>query len=425
MKSLLSILTFLILPLQTFATETPPNWYQNFLFKNDAFTFEFIRTLGYSCSGAADIGECVSTALKIEDGNIYQWRDEWLQTADRLHKLALRMEEQGATLSAQEALHRASNYYRTAGFFLDSPEDRKQSIEIWEKSVRCFEKSIATSEEISKISIPYEETTLPGYFLKSRAKNAPLLIVHTGFDGTKEELYFGVGIAAHQRGYHVLIFEGPGQGEVLRKQGIPFRYDWEKVVTPVVDYALTIPEVNPKKICLLGISMGGYLAARAAAFEPRLAACILNGGIYDFSAPLIKTLPEDVLKLLDQNPEQFNIIIKEEMPKNISAYWFYNNGMWTFGVTSPAEFMNQLKRYNLKEIVQKIECPTLVLDSEADYFLKGQPQEVYDKLRAPKTLLKFSAETTAQAHCQMGALSISNEEVFAWLGKIVQTPTQN
>ena len=68
---------------------------------------------------------------------------------------------------------------------------------------------------------------------------------------------------ALERGYNCLTFEGPGQGGVIRKQNIPFRYDWEKVVTPVIDYALTRDrDIDPNKIALMGTSMGGYLAAR-------------------------------------------------------------------------------------------------------------------------------------------------------------------
>ena len=101
--------------------------------------------------------------------------------------------------------------------------------------------------------------------LKPRPR--PTLIVHGGFDSTLEELYTSTAAPALERGYNCLTFEGPGQGGVIRKQKIPFRHDWERVVTPVVDYALTRSEViDPTCIALMGISMGGYLAARAVCF---------------------------------------------------------------------------------------------------------------------------------------------------------------
>ena len=106
------------------------------------------------------------------------------------------------------------------------------------------------------MEIPYEETTLPGYFYKveldddsnnskSSSKPRPSLIAHGGFDSTLEELYISAALLRMERGYNCLTFEGPGQGGLIRKQKIPFRYDWEKVVTPVVDYALTN---KPKEI---------------------------------------------------------------------------------------------------------------------------------------------------------------------------------
>jgi alpha-beta hydrolase superfamily lysophospholipase len=78
--------------------------------------------------------------------------------------------------------------------------------------------------------------------------------------------------AGVERGWNVLAFDGPGQYGPIHRERLPFRPDWEKVVTPVVDFALTLPGVDPEKIALMGISMGGYLAPRAAAFEKRISA---------------------------------------------------------------------------------------------------------------------------------------------------------
>jgi esterase/lipase len=401
------------------------NWYDDFIFRDPDFAFEFIRTLGYASAGAADLGECVSTARNITDGNIYSWYQQWLYTANRLNNFAASMQAQGDFNSAREAYFRASNYYRTAGLFMVAERDRPKSISAYAMSKQTFLKGISYLPYVKSIKIPYENTTLPGYIVQSTQKNAPLLIVHSGFDGTAEELYFEVGVAAHERGYNVLLFEGPGQGEVIRQQNLPFRPDWEKVVTPVINYALTLPNIDKNKIALMGISMGGYLAARACAFDTRIKACIVNGGIYDVSENTYKSIPANLLALLQSNPGKFNTIMYGQMKKSLITQWFFNNAMWTFAAKSPAEVMKKIKLYSLESVVDKIKSPMLVIDSEADMFYKGQPEQLYGLLKSPKMLLQFTRQEAAQAHCQMGANAISNELIFKWLNKTLKfSPSQ-
>lgn len=396
------------------------NWYDGFLFEERSFTYEFIRTLGYSASGAADIGEAIATARSIVDHDRDSWKNQWLLTAERLVERAKKFDEMGDCVSAKELYFRASNYFRTAGFYLCHVKDRLESNRLWQKSVDAFQKAAKSLPELSEVHIPYENTSLPGYLIKSDKRQAPLLIIHTGFDGTKEELYFEAGLAAHKRGYNVLVFEGPGQGAPLRKENLAFRYDWEKVVQPVVDFALTLDFIDKKKIALYGISLGGYLAARAACFEERLAACIVNGGIFDFSENIYKSMPPDALKLLEENPAIFDHVLQAEMEKSVEAYWFYNNAIWTMQAATPSQVMLELKRYTLQDVIHKIKCPMLVVDSEADLFLQGQPAKVYQSLKCPKTLLPFPTKTAAQAHCQVGSIMISNEETLSWLDKTLQ-----
>jgi len=133
------------------------------------------------------------------------------------------------------------------------------------------------------------------------------LLAQTGFDGTIEELH-GIALAATARGWNCLTFEGPGQGRVLREQRLPFRPDWEKVVTPVVDYVLSRPDVDPRKIALVGLSFGGYLAPRAAAFEHRLAALVADGGVFDFFANAVPPgmTRQDAIEYMKRSPEEIN-----------------------------------------------------------------------------------------------------------------------
>lgn len=405
---------------EVITVKSPLNWYDHLFFQSKSFTFEFIRALGYAYSGGADVGETIATARKIEDRNINSWYQQWLATANRINALGGQLQQSGDTVGAREAYFRASNYYRAAGFYMDSLNDRSKSIATYQQSKTAFLKAIASIPYIHAVKIPYEKTTLPGYFIQSTQKNAPLLIVMTGFDGTGEELYFEVGVAAHARNYNCLIFEGPGQGEVLRQQHLYFRYDWEKVVTPVVNFAEHLPDINKNKIALMGISMGGYLAPRAAAFEPRIHALIANGATYDYSASIYHDLPQQLLTLVTKDPSAFNHVIASLMKKNIELQWFFENGMWTFHVKTPAELMQVIKPYTLKGVAHKITCPTLIVDSEGDMFSKSQAKQLYDHLHSPKKYLVFTRKEAAQAHVQVAAIAVSNALIFHWLDQVFQ-----
>jgi len=399
-------------------TKSPStNWYDNFLFQDKSFIFEFIRTAGYAYSGGADLGESIATAKSIKDGDINSWYQQWLKTGDRIYNLAQKMQTHHHITSAREAYLRASNYYRTAGFYMDAVHNRDKSINVYKKSKESFLKSIADLTLVTPIKIPYEGTTLPGYSIHSSLENAPVLIIQTGFDGTAEELYLEAGLAAARRGYNVILFEGPGQGSVLRQQHLPFRYDWEKVVTPVVDYVMTLENVDKNKIALMGISMGGYFAPRAAAFDKRIKALIANPGLYDFAENTYRHLPPALVELLKTNPEEFNKQITSLTQKDSTASWFFDHALWVFNVKTPAEVMQHIAPYTLKDVASKIQCPTLIVASDEDDFDKNsyQAKKLFAAIKAPKTLLKFTPEETAQAHCQMGAIAISNEKILDWL----------
>jgi dienelactone hydrolase len=135
--------------------------------------------------------------------------------------------------------------------------------------------------------IPYERTTLPGYWMSpdSTSRPRPVLLMNNGSDGPISDMYVFGGAGAITRGYGVLAYDGPGQGAALYRQGLSLRPDWERVVTPVVDYALSRADVDPERIAIYGASMGGYVVARAAAFEQRIAAAIADPDVWDVATP--------------------------------------------------------------------------------------------------------------------------------------------
>ncbi|MCR8635491.1 alpha/beta hydrolase family protein [Paenibacillus radicis (ex Xue et al. 2023)] len=398
----------------------------NLVFKDQTFSFELLRTLSYTPYGGADIGECLSTAYRIEEGSFESWYTEWYKTAERIHALAQDSMEQGNRISAREFYMRASNYYRTAEFFLHGVPSDPRILETWGKSRTTFRQAIRLMDTlVEQVEIVYEGGYLPAYFYRVDDLQRPTLLVHGGFDSTGEELYLEVAAAALQRGYNCITFEGPGQGAVIREQQIPFRNDWEKVVTPVVDYLLTRPEVDPQRIALVGISLGGYLAPRAAAFEHRLAACIANDGLFsnqfgEMGRKLHQGFTGDL-----NDPSYMKEFISLLMDKSTNVRWAIENGMFTFKADSINELMEKTEPFTLEGVADKIKCPTLVCEAEDDHFFAGQPQQLYDALTCPKTFMKFTAEEGAEEHCHFGALLLLNHRLFDWLDQTLHVKEEN
>ncbi|MGO9457061.1 MAG: alpha/beta hydrolase family protein [Acidimicrobiales bacterium] len=389
------------------------------VFDDAQFDFQTLRLLGSAASGDAEAGEVLSTAYRIQEGDFESWTAEWLKTAQRVHEIAEQSWERGHTVSAREAYFRASNYYRAAEFYLHGDPSDPRIINFSRRARTCFEHALdLTPLAVEGVAIPYEGTTLPGYFYRAGEAGAksPTLLVHTGYDGTQEELR-AYAMAATSRGINCLTFEGPGQGAVIREQGLGFRPDWEAVVTPVVDYVLGLPTVDPVRIALLGISFGGYLAPRAAAFEHRLAACIANGGVFDFMA---NRLPSGMSRQaaidgVRNDPGGTNEMMRALMEASTDTRWGIENGIFTFRASSPADYYLKALDYTLAGIAEKITCPTLVIDSEGDQWYQGQARQLFDALTCDKTFLLFTAEDGAEDHCQVGSPLLSAQRIFDWL----------
>jgi len=390
-------------------------------FKDQAFSFELLRAVGYAPYGGADLGECLATAERIKEGDLESWHTEWLTTAERIQAIAEEALAKQHAISAREAFLRASNYYRTAEFFLHTDPTDPRVAATWRASRACFASAARLfSPPFEPVEIPFEDTTLPAYFYKpdNTSTPRPTLIFHGGFDSIVEELYFAGAAAALRRGYNCLTFDGPGQGRVIREQHIPFRPNWETVVTPILDYALTRPDVDGGRVVLMGMSLGGYLAARAAAFEPRLAALILFNGVFDVYDSLMTEVPRPFRGLFRREARMVNAILKIVMSLNVSKRWALTNGMWTGGFNSPADYFQANRRYTLERIANQISCPTLVCDAERDHFFHDA-RTVFRALSCPKEYVLFTSDEGAEEHCQVGAMSLFHQRMFDWLDEVI------
>ncbi|MQB02451.1 MAG: alpha/beta fold hydrolase, partial [Actinobacteria bacterium] len=208
-------------------------------------------------------------------------------TAERTEALAAEARDRDLPVAAREAFGRASQYYRLAEFFLEPEDDRKPPT--YERLHTAFRSYLRhASGRPEAVEIPYGGTALSGFFVPSlRAGSSapgPAVIVTGGLESLAEEVYFAAALALAEWGFHALVIDGPGQGESLRWRGIPAVAEFERAVTPAVDYLQGRAEVDPQRIALVGYSLGGYYVARAAAYEHRLAALVIWGAQWDYGA---------------------------------------------------------------------------------------------------------------------------------------------
>jgi pimeloyl-ACP methyl ester carboxylesterase len=392
------------------------------------FWFETLRVIGAADYGGAQFGEAMMTASRIRSGDYDGWHDQWKATADAIAAEAQASLTARRRISARDGFLRASNYYRNSEFFLHANPADPRMRHAYEQSVACFRQTAGLFDlPVEVVEIPYERTTLPGYFYRADASPAPrpLIVMHNGFDGSVEEMHFLGAQAAVERGYNVLAFDGPGQFGPLHREGLTFRPDWEKVVAPVLDYALTrSAHVDPARIALMGISMGGILAPRAAAFEKRLAACIANDGIYDYGTAQLASVPppyreEFKRRLRAERDDELDQMLARMMTSGPTVRWAFTHGMYAMGAKSPRAFMAASLDYTLAGgVAEAITCPTLVCEAEDDLFFTDQPRLLYDHLTCPKTLLRFTAAEGAGAHCQVSASRLAFGRIYDWLDEV-------
>src|SRR5919112_44724 len=328
-------------------------------FKDDDFQFATENVLGGVFHRAADVGEVLATIDNIPNGKAAAWVEQWTATADRLAGQAAADAEAGRLRSAAARYLRAANYYSEASDKADATPDPALFTALWEKHRSAWDRFVDLSVEsgvldVERIAIPYEGTTLPGYFFRSGGAGEPrrALIYNNGSDGSVVGSWVR-GIAdALDRGWNAMTFDGPGQNAALIRQGIPFRPDWENVLTPVVDALAARADVDAARTAVMGVSQGGYWVPRAVAFEHRIAAAVADPGVVDVSAAMLAHLPDHLVRLLDAGDRE--VFDKEiawglRLSPRLQAVLTWR--MRPYGTTSPFDFYAAARAYTLTEDV--------------------------------------------------------------------------
>jgi alpha-beta hydrolase superfamily lysophospholipase len=405
---------------------------QQLLFpEHPSYWFETVRSMSHIAYGAADFGEVLATAAQITGGDPGSWHDQWRATADRIAGEAERSAQGGHAVSARDGFLRAWNCYRNAEFFLHENPGDPRITDNYDRSVEMFARYAEFAGPLAprSVRIPFGQADLPGWFYRSPLPGPrPLLLMHSGYDGSAEELHVSGAAAAQERGYHVLTFDGPGQPGTRHHQGLLFRPDWETVVSAVIDQAPAIIGADPAGIALLGTSLGGLLCLRAAAFEHRVDAVIAVDGVYDFSQAFASVVfpGEDdreamTARLGAASAPDIDAALEQAMRHSDVAHWALTQGQYVMGGDTPRAFTARAFEYHLRDgVAEKITCPALICEAESDLFFAGQPDAVFAHLTvADKALMRFTVAEGADAHCHAGAQRHALARIFDWLDERV------
>jgi hypothetical protein len=228
-------------------------------------------SIGSIPNSAADI---LAAVCVIGPGSFYSFNTTFYELAVGKMTVAEKAAVAHSPVNAQNTYFAALNYFRSADFYLHCNWSDPLIDVYWVNQTEYFNKAITT------LPVPGKRVALPSdgfntvriYFAPNKLpKKRPTLIIVQGYDTAQEDSYMQVRAAAVQRGWNVLTLEGPGQPTVRRTQGLGFIPDYEKVVTPAVGSLTKRPDVDMSRLAPAGMSMGGYLAARVAAFEQVLA----------------------------------------------------------------------------------------------------------------------------------------------------------
>jgi alpha-beta hydrolase superfamily lysophospholipase len=331
--------------------------------------------------------------------------EEFIQKFLELYNKAL---TEGNTL-------KASYYLRTAEFYMTANHPQKQNYR--KQFISLMQEYFNISDEQPYI-VPYENGFLPTYRFTSEAPKGTI-VMFGGFDSYVEEI-FKMALLLKESGYDVVFFDGPGQGSALEDYKIPMTHQWEKPVEAILDY------FNLDDVTLIGISLGGYLAIRAAAFEKRVHRVVADDILSNFYEVVLNTLPgklkEKVNSLMsDKNDEEVNTLFEDLMKQSLMVEWAINQGIHITGSKTPYEFLSKILLYNTSKISQKLEQDVLLMAAQEDHYIPlnqlFEQSKALTNVRSLTTRM-FTRKENAQNHCQSGNLGLSFEVIINWIEQI-------
>jgi len=334
-----------------------------------------------------------------------EWFESWKRVAERVEAVALAHEEAGQHMSAGNTFVRAGIYYFMAERMLLSVDPRK--VQTYKQGLAAFKKGMRFQKEpVEWVEIPFKNTSLPALFSAVPGKGRSPCIVHFGgFDSLKEFCYLFSARDFGRRGISLLVVDHPGVGEALRLRKLYSGPDTEVPAAACVDYLETRADIDPERIGIMALSLGGYYAPRAAAFEKRFKACVAWGACWD---------------RWELNEKHFERHFGKGKKLEPSVPNWLDQFMWVAGKDTVEEAIELAKQYTLEGVADKITCPLLVLHGENDRQvpLSHAERTIEAAVNSPNRKLKvFTFVEGGVEHCQLDNRTMAVNYISDWVAE--------
>ena len=328
----------------------------------------------------------------------------------------------GDTSMEEGRTENAIAYYRMSEFFMyDGDPDKKA---YYEKATKLFYEYYADYFEgddprIEKLNVPYENVKLPVMHVVPNGMSKGTILLHGGNDSYFEEFLFTV-LYLQEQGFEVYMFEGPGQGGVMRLQRMHFTHEWEKPVKAVLDY------FGLSDVTIIGISLGGYLAPRAAAFDKRISKVVAWSVFPCFQDVIVGMQKPAVQKMfylfikLHARP-LINLVFGKKAKKEPVIDWGIKHGCYAYEAKDAYGYAKKLKLYDLEPVADKITQDMLIIGANQDHFIDyrliGREINMLKNVKS-LTFRLFTDKEDAQNHCNVGNGKIVLDTICSWIQSI-------
>ncbi len=361
-------------------------------------------SVAIALESGAQIGEIVDMCQPIRDAaasgadaGTLQFAAQWVGMADKLIDLAGEDEAKSRGFSASAKLHRAALYLFVAERMQGHGHPGR--VDTYAKARAAFDKAMALGgEPVERVEIPYQGGSFPALYHRAPGPGPkPVVVYCNGLDSCKELLWWSrLPQALARRGISTLCVDQPGTGEALRLGGFPATPHSELWATPAVDWLVAQPDVEPARLGMTGISLGGHFAPRAVAFEPRFASGAVWGANHNWAEVQQKRLRRE-----GENP--------------VPHYW--SHVMWVFGAKDMVDFHEKSRDMTLDGVMERITVPFLVTHGEKDRQIGlDYAHESFDQLTgSPRRELKiFTDREGGVEHVGADNMAFGRDYIADW-----------